>query len=163
MPFSWKQTTWCGKHIPLSCPHPYLSPKFSVYRHCPQDASSSSNKKATLKLASMLWQVFIVATLAATTFSASSSSGQPLSTLPACAVSHIDRLFIDQISLTPSIQQSCLQNATAVQGSCSPVDISCLCSSSLYQNTLACCLSKNCNQADQTCTQTLNEESLIVC
>ena len=55
--------------------------------------------------------------------------------------------------LNAYVQQSCLQNATAVQGSCSPVDISCLCSSALYTNSLACCLSKNCNQADQDCMQ----------
>ena len=55
--------------------------------------------------------------------------------------------------LNAHVQQSCLQNATAVQGSCSPVDISCLCSSALYTNSLACCLSKNCNQADQDCMQ----------
>lgn len=55
--------------------------------------------------------------------------------------------------LNAYVQQSCLQNATAVQGSCSPVDISCLCSSALYSNSLACCLSKNCNQADQECMQ----------
>ena len=28
MPFSWKQNTWCGKHIPLSCPLPYLAQSF---------------------------------------------------------------------------------------------------------------------------------------
>ena len=52
-------------------------------------------------------------------------------------------------SLIVSLQQTCLQNATAAQGSCSSVDISCLCSSALYLDTLACCLAKNCSEADQ--------------
>ena len=28
VPFSWRQNTWCGKHIPLSCPPPYLAQVF---------------------------------------------------------------------------------------------------------------------------------------
>lgn len=65
--------------------------------------------------------------------------------------------LVDKSLLNAYVQQSCLQNATAVQGSCSPVDISCLCSSALYANTLGCCLSRNCNQADQDCMRNLRE------
>ena len=62
-----------------------------------------------------------------------------------------------------SSQQTCLQDATAAQGSCSPVDISCLCTSAMYLDTLACCLAKNCSPADQTGTQLLRERHLNVC
>lgn len=65
--------------------------------------------------------------------------------------------------LTAYVQQTCLTNATAAQGSCSSVDISCLCSSATYLNTLACCLAKNCSQADQKGTAAPREAALIIC
>lgn len=47
-PFSWRQNTWCGKHIPLSCPLPYLAPTFCI-PSWPQDAPSSPIRQAKLK------------------------------------------------------------------------------------------------------------------
>ncbi|KAF6237713.1 hypothetical protein HO173_003914 [Letharia columbiana] len=87
----------------------------------------------------MLPQIIVIATLAATAFSASTSGGGALAALPACA-------------------QTCLQNATASQGSCESVDIHCLCNSVTYLNSFACCLSQNCDQADQTAATNFNSQ-----
>ena len=46
-------------------------------------------------------------------------------------------------------QESCLESSTPAQGKCLNVDIGCLCSNVGYIDVLACCLSRNCNAADQ--------------
>lgn len=54
-------------------------------------------------------------------------------------------------SCTNRTQQNCLANSDALQaqGSCSSVDIKCLCSNVEYVNTIACCLDTKCSPADQ--------------
>ena len=162
MPFSWKQNTWCGEHIPLSCPLPFF-----CIPSLPQNASSLPTKIATPNAVLKPYR-YVAANLCHCYFGGDSLFSvivqRRSSSCAAGVCCRSNRLNVGgKNSLTACLQQTCLQNATAVQGSCSPVDISCLCSSTLYLDTLACCLSKNCNQADQTCTYTPREIGLITC
>ncbi|SLM39269.1 Extracellular membrane protein, CFEM domain, fungi [Lasallia pustulata] len=54
-----------------------------------------------------------------------------------------------EIAGLPSCAQTCLSNASTDLGSCSSVDIKCLCGNIDYINTLSCCLSQSCSTSDQ--------------
>ncbi|MCJ1230318.1 hypothetical protein MMC12_006991 [Toensbergia leucococca] len=58
---------------------------------------------------------------------------------------------LSQMNLSglPTCAQTCLSNATTAQGTCSNVDIHCLCSNINYIDALSCCLSQKCNANDQ--------------
>ena len=159
MPFSWKQNTWastflCLAHfcimvksfwIPSSPPRCIVSSKKAKLKRCRDAAANLSHCYVD---GDSLFSVII-------------------QQRRSCFATSVRRKSAEQVlsgnrSLTAHLQQTCLQNATAAQGSCSPVDISCLCSSALYLDTLACCLAKNCSPADQTGTQFSRETVLNV-
>lgn len=106
MSFSWKQNTWCGKYIPLSCPLLYLGQVFLYTVIAQKCIVSSYQEKKHWNAVSMLLQILVTATLAATTLSASSSSTSSasstsssgtLAALPACAVSQTDWMLLVRI------------------------------------------------------------------
>ena len=68
--------------------------------------------------------------------------------LPTCAVCS-PLAFSTSRGLANRDQESCLETSTPAQGKCSNVDIVCLCNNVGYVDVLACCLSRNCNAADQ--------------
>ena len=161
MPFSWKQNTWCGKHIPLSCPLPYSGQVFLYTVIAPKCIISSYQTNLVLK------RCLNVAAKFCHRYIGDDSLFRAIIQrwISSCAtgVRCKSRLNADgKNSLTAYVQQTCLQNATAIQGGCQAVDISCLCSSANYINSLGCCLSKNCDQADQTCTSTPRETALMI-
>ena len=154
------KTKHVGKHIPLSCPLSYYGQVFLYTVIAPRCIVSF--KQATLKR-----RRDVAASLCHCYFGGDSLLGIIIQQrISGCATGvrckSTELSIGDKHSLTARVQQTCLQNATAAQGSCSSVDISCLCSSALYEDSLACCLSKNCNEADQTGAQTSRDAALIV-
>ena len=72
---------------------------------------------------------------------------QNLTAVPGCAVSSPLKYTCE--SRLTFLKQTCLSNSTASAGSCSSLDVKCLCTNAEYVNTLSCCLATNCDTADQ--------------